>query len=66
MFSVYKASFEKAGLFVDGDKVVTAKGDVVASIDPYGAVDTKDEAVIEIMAQPVEKPKAKKKASKED
>lgn len=66
MFSVYKASFEKAGLFVDGDKVVTAKGDVVASIDPYGTVDTKDETVVAIMAQPVEKPKTKKKASKED
>lgn len=66
MFSVYKASFEKAGLFVDGDKVVTSKGDVVALIDAYGQVSTKDDTIIEIMAQPVEKPKTKKKASKED
>lgn len=68
MFSVYKQSFEKAGLFVDGDNIVTAKGDVVASIDPYDQVSTKDNTVLQILAQPTTAPKskAKKKASEEE
>lgn len=66
MFKNYAKSFEKAGLSVMGDQVITRKGDVVAVLDGYGDVHTKDAAVLSILEGPVDKVAKPKKASKED
>lgn len=65
MFEKHKKVLEKAGYKVYTNKVTTPKGDVVASINPYGSLDTKDEAIRVILSQPVvvEKKKKKKKVS---
>lgn len=58
MFEKHKKPLEKAGYIVYDDKVTGPKGDVVADINPYGQLETKDPEVLSILKKPV---KSKKK-----
>lgn len=61
MFKNHKKALEKAGYKVYNDKITSLKGDVVAFIDPYGSLDTKDDQVRAILS---EKPKVRKSTTK--
>lgn len=54
MFDSYKKELEKLGYKVYTKSVTNARGDIVASINPYGELDTKDPAIISTLAKPVE------------
>lgn len=57
MFNKAQKRLESLGYKVYTDKVTGPKGDVVASIDPYGTLDTKDEAILKVLKEPVAEPK---------
>lgn len=60
MFKNYEKEIEKLGFRVSGDQVVTPRGDVVASFNAQGGVETKEEGILAVLSKPVEKKAPKK------
>lgn len=63
MFESHKKELEKLGYKVYSNKVTGPKGDVIASVNPYGTVESKDPAVLKALKTPIEPKKAAKKLS---
>lgn len=57
MFIGHKKELEKLGYLVYSDTVTTPKGDIVASVNPYGELDTKEDSIKTVLAT---KPAVKK------
>lgn len=57
MFNDYEKALKKIGLKVEYGCIVGPRGDVVAFINAYGEVETKDPEVLKILST---KPKTKK------
>lgn len=53
MFDSHKKELEKLGYKVYTNKVTGPKGDIVASINPYGSLDTKEAAILKVLSTPV-------------
>ena len=49
MFDIHKKELEKLGYKVYSNKVTGPKGDVVASVNPYGTVESKDLEVLKVL-----------------
>lgn len=67
MFDIHKKELEKLGYKVYSDKITGAKGDVLASVNPYGRVETKEASILKVLATPpapVTKPKKTKKKTR--
>lgn len=62
MFDIYKKELAKLGYVVYNSQVTTGRGDVVASLDPYGGVETKDEEILKLLSSPPKKDKKPKRA----
>lgn len=66
-FKDYEKKLNEIDLEVRGEFVTTARGDVVAQMNPYGGFETKDFRVAHILSQPIEKKKTtRKRARTED
>lgn len=63
MFESHKKELEKLGYKVYSNKVTGPKGDVIASVNPYGTVESKDPAVLKALKTPIKPKKAAKKLS---
>lgn len=61
MFKNHKKELEKLGYKVYNSTITTQKGDVVASVDPYGQLDTKEAQISEVLSRPVKKVRARTK-----
>ena len=66
MFESHKKELEKLGYKVYSNKVTGPKGDVIASVNPYGTVESKDPAVLKALKTPIKPKKAAKKPSVKD
>ena len=60
MFNKYKKQLEKLGYKVYATKVAGPKGDIVATVNPYGSIETKDPSFLPLLKE--EKPKKKTRA----
>lgn len=61
MFKGYEKALKKEGYSVVGNQVVGPRGDVVAAVNPYGEVDTKEPAILKILAKPAKTKVVKEK-----
>jgi len=52
MFDAHKKELEKLGYKVYSNKVTGQKGDVIATINPYGTVESKDPAILDLLKKP--------------
>jgi hypothetical protein len=63
MFKKYKKDLEKLGYKVYANKVAGPKGDIVATVNPYGNVESKDQSFLSLLK---EKPKKKKSRARDE
>ena len=73
MFLKHSEALRKGGYTIEGDKIANQRGDVVALLDQYGDLHTKDDLIVAILSSPVpaeephiveEKSKARKRDKK--
>ena len=73
MFSKHSEALRKGGYSIQDNQIVNQRGDVVALLDKFGDLHTKDDLIITILSSPVpaeephiveEKPKARKRDKK--